>query len=537
VSWLDRVSAAVFGPPLSAPAEAVLLEGILDTVGNYDPDSSLTDTQMGSGGVRRLTQSPRDLSPLVQERMLEIAYSLYDRDAVAKRVLELTRDYILGEGVIVEATDKAEDAQHAVQACVDTFWTDPVNHLDRRLHQWVLELGLAGELIPLVTVNPVDGSVRLGTCDPGRIEAVLTDPHNGEIVTDIVLKSVAGAERGRLKVIRYDDDPRSPAYGRLVGVQTDRQGKILDTYQDGDTTHEYVGQCFYWRVNAVTGAKRGRSDLLSIADWIDAIDQMLMNEVDRSALMKNFIWDVSMEGANDAAIDAYLAKTGPPKPGAIRAHNEKMTWTAVAPDLKAIDAKAHLDIFYGHVAIGAGLPKTWLAVTEDSNRATAATLSEPAFKKLASRQKIVLALIAELVTFTLDQAELHTSLPRRANTPGRTLPEPWAVSVNAPDMVTSDVAKLAGALREVGQGLFAALESKIIDLQVGQQVFALIARSLGAEIDLDEMRERLDKAEKEQAERDAALPAPAPAPMTRGTLPTPTIKMPNGVAEARRNGY
>ena len=45
-------------------------------------------------GWRSLTQqASRDLSPLVQKRMQEIAFYLYDTDPIAKRIIELTRDF------------------------------------------------------------------------------------------------------------------------------------------------------------------------------------------------------------------------------------------------------------------------------------------------------------------------------------------------------------------------------------------------------------------------------------------------------------
>ena len=321
-----------------------------------DPDERLSAAQMGARYVRRLTQDvSRDLDPLTQQRMQDVAYYLYDNNPLAKRILELTRDFVLGEGVEVAASDEMQGS------ILDNFWHDAINQMDLKLHARVLELGLWGEQCWSVVVNPIDGHVRLGYIDPGAISSVIRDPHDAEQVVAVVLKSGPGQADRRYRVVSLDEDPRSSTYGRLTGVTLDSAGNVVTQWQELDAegrpvgeAKAYAGACFFFKINAVATAARGRSDLLALADWLDAYDQVLFNEVDRALLLKSFVWDVTLQGADQTAIDAYAKSNPAPKPGSVRYHNDKVDWEAETPDLKAVDAQAGADILLSYIAAGSG---------------------------------------------------------------------------------------------------------------------------------------------------------------------------------------
>src|SRR5581483_9155424 len=150
MSWLD-----FFKHPFATPAPAAhgSQDARLEEVGlfdaGYDPDQNLTATQLGSRYVRRLTQSPRDLAPVTQERALEMVYWLWETNPLGKRIIELTKDFVVGEGVKPEAggsddDEASKDLRANIQQVLDDFWDDPVNAMAMRLHAIVTELGLWG---------------------------------------------------------------------------------------------------------------------------------------------------------------------------------------------------------------------------------------------------------------------------------------------------------------------------------------------------------------------------------------------------------
>jgi hypothetical protein len=535
-----RLSARFPGPEADAwralPAaqrEAIvqsLSEGMFD--GGYaDPDANLTASQGGSAYFRRLTASRRDLHPLTQARMLEIASYLYDSNPLAKRVLELTRDYVMGDGITVTAqgdadsdagTDAGDDARDRVQRAIDAFWHDPWNRLDLKLPGRVLELGMYGEWLAPVVRNPKTGGVRLGYVDPAAIKDVLPVPGSDEEVEAVVLVGRTGLDERRLKVVRVVDDPADEWYGRyrvpdviMVDGDPDR-GRLEDTYQPTDATGNPVGQprhydgaCLLFQINKVANARRGRSDLLALADWIDAYDQMLFNAVDRSLLLKSFVWDVAMAGSSQEQVDEYSRRPdvrNPPKAGSVRFHNDKVVWSAVTPDLKTVDDAAAADLVGSYVATGAGMAKTWLNGAMDVNRATAGALAEPAIARVSARQRYVRYMVEQLVRVALDSYEQAAMLTRRAADKATLLPPPWGFSVNAPDLRPKDMAAAGQTLAQVVTALAAARADDAVDEETEQEVIAALLGQLGVEVDLMAMRQRIDQAKQERAQQAATDP-------------------------------
>lgn len=483
-----------------------------------DPDLDLPSTGGGSPFYRRLTRGERELPEYNRERALANAYKLYDANNLAKRMLEETRDYVLGGGVEVVATGDSESDVQAVQDVIDGFWHDPLNQLDIKLHDKVLAMGVAGEACWTAFVNPADGHVRLGYVDPADIRDVVTNPDNVEDVWEVLVKpaEVAGEPR-RLKVVRVNEEAGAgDLMFRLTAAsegEANREGKPYD------------GSCFFWAINKMPNATRGRSDLLSNLDWVDAYDEMLFSELDRMAHMKAFIWDVTLTGADEPRIKTYLEKNGPPKPNTVRAHNEGVKWEAVTPDLKAVDAQAHADLIMSHIATGSGLPKTWLNGLMDVNRATAQELGEPAFKRLAARQKFVRYMLGQVVNFVLDQAEITGKLKRRENVGGTTRPVPWGFAITMPELRAKDMTATASTFAQTTIALATALADNLVDTQVAQEILAMVVSELGYDVDLDSMRTRIDE---EKANE------PPPPPAFGFEMEAPPLDEEAAVAEAQR---
>jgi hypothetical protein len=483
--WSNLISGAAAQPLVAASLshDSLREAAIFGDGGAYDPDSQLTATTGGGSSYRRLTGGGRrDLNPTTAERGREIAWWLYETNPVGKRIPELIRDYVLGEGVTIEVPD---DAPPALQPTLLGFWTHPRNDLDLTVHDRVLGLSLFGEAVWTVGINPVSGAIELGYVDPASVTAILTDPRNPLRVTDVVLAGQAN-EQPRLKVIDVDLDPASPTYGRNTGAH---EG---ETYTDNGVARPYIGSCFCFRVNAVPGATRGRSDLLSMADWIDALDQVLFNEVDRQLLLKSFVWDVTLEGQTETQIADWLLKNPAPKPGSVRAHNEKIIWDEVSPTLNSGDTAAAVDMFRDTIAAGAGVPKTWLSGTDDVNRATAQELGEPAFKRLTLRQKQVKAMLEQVLTFVADQAELAGRLPKRKLDPSTGLPAPWPFTVTLPELRGKDLQATANTFAAANTAMAAALASHTIDLATAQRVNVLLVGQMGVDVDLEDMQAAIE---------------------------------------------
>lgn len=512
-SWLTNLWGPIDDVPAASASSVPMTEaGLPLLLTGSDPDATLTLAQGGGPTFRRLSQSERDLPSFTLDRGREIAWALYEANPLGKRIIELVRDYILGEDVRLvvepETSDEAAKADQAQrQEIIDAFWDDPANNLGMRIDEYVLDLGLFGELCLRVAVNPANGQVLTAYIDPSNIQDVLVDP--GTLLpAEIVLKAATGAATERLRVVRVDRDPTSLTYGRWGGVRTDAAGRVLDTYRESPDGAEkpYLGACFFWAINKPVSARRGRSDLLPVAEYIDGVDQILFGEVDRQLLMKAFIWDVTLTGMDATQIAEWLKLNGTaPPPGSLRAHNEKAVWAAVSPDLQSYDTAKAVDVLLGYIAAGAGIPKTWLSSTDDVNRATASELGEPAFKRLTRRQKFVKDILVKLGTFALDQAELAGVLGTPRVAKAGQLPAPWPLTAQMPELRPKDLAAGTSAMQQGAAALTTMMADGLIDQQVGQDASVMmLGATLGLEVDIDAMRERIEEeeAEREQEQQD-----------------------------------
>jgi len=48
-----------------------------------------------------------------------------------------------------------------------------------------------------------------------------------------------------------------------------------------------------------------------------------LSRLERAFLLNNYIWDVECEGMNKGELEEFVKGLSQPKPGSIRAHNEK----------------------------------------------------------------------------------------------------------------------------------------------------------------------------------------------------------------------
>ena len=411
------------------------------------------------GGFRRISQpsSPwRDLLPPMQWNMQRVAYYLYVTNPLARRIVELIKDFVVGEGVSIHANDRR------VQAVLDDFWNDPVNRMDVNLEAFVRECSIFGEQLWYTAANPISGKVRLGYIDPYWIDGVEFSTLAGlpgkaiAMPSAVVLKTgPAETEQTRLEVIHPDEDPGSPTSGQLVG------------------------NCFYWAINKARSGHRGLSDLFALADWLDGYDQMLYSLMNQMDSLSRFIWDVTLQGMTGEQIKEWLKDNGtPPRPNSIRAHNEKVNWAAVAPPVQAADRSAGARLVKNQALAGAGFPEHWFATGENANRATALVQGEPTMKMLTSRQKQLKYMVEEVLNFVVDRQIAVGVLPETIDRRFQT---------TFPELSVGDQEKSGAALKSAADALVEFQAAGAVDKRTMALVLVQMLSQLGIEIDPDEM--------------------------------------------------
>ena len=447
-----------------------LQEQLLGTT-SIDPDDHL---------YRRLSGGERELPEFIQQRAIRLSWQQWETNPLNHGIIETIKDHVVGGGFRFEA----DDAE--VQKVLEKHWNDQRNRWDLKQHDRVRELSLFGEQLYAVFVNEADGNVRIASIDPARVRDVWTNPEDPDDVVAVVtnprgLAGGSGADRV-YRVIHQDENPESDSLGYLVGAVP---GDTFN-YPGQKTEHEYTGSCFWFTVNKLTGARRGRPDLLSAIDWLDGYDQILFNFLDRTLMMNAFVWDVSLDGATNAQIDAWRKANGkPPKPGTVSVHNASEKWEAVSPQIIRGEQSVQEKAVKSQILSAPGLPPHWFG-DQDANRATAVEMGSPSIKRLQSRQLYVKFMIEHILQFQVDQAVLKGRLPKPAENTRHEF------KVLVPEMSPRDLTTASTSLVSIVNALLGAISANLIDEEEARRIFSLVASQVGTEIDIDAMVKRIE---------------------------------------------
>lgn len=473
-----------------------------DDGGEDEPASGTTKIY----GYRKLGGGQRDFTAVDYASALDVVWNVYQSNPIARRLLQIRRDYILGRGVQPRADD--ED----LQEIIDAFWVG--NKLDRRSKEFTFQLFLFGVQCFPVFVRESDGRVKLGYIDPSEIEDVVSDPENSMEMQAVVVQAQEtlgerpwletqskrvyriiqqGADSSHAVSIdeggHLETEDRSQYMGKWLmasqAILEDWEVHMLKTFG----LKEYSGSCFYEKVNAVSNQPRGYSDLLSLTDWLDQHDTTLFDLADREGMAGYFSWDVKMDGADKTAIDARVAEIirRPPKKGSVNVHNEKETWMFNYPDLKSAGSIETASALLNMILGGGGVPRHWYGSGDETNRATAQAQGGPTWRSLEHDQDLVQDLFIWMLEFARDQAELAGAWSPSEidmDTLGDVeVIDPYFVDIIMPEMVARDLAIATGALSAVMAAIMTMLDLKLITRVKATEVLAKVVAELGVEVD------------------------------------------------------
>ena len=320
------------------------LEGLLDVAD--DPDARLTGTQRQSLYRQVLTGSSdiyeRDFDDSKRRRILQLAHMTYALRGSAENLIETTLDFLLGDRIRPKAKQipKGEASgdgtrelvdNTALQAMLDEVWDDPRNRLPDRHESLSRALVHEGELVLASDLSPVDGHLEVGFFDPLRVSGVVRDKRG----RDAFLEVDGGSGREVLRYFVLDSlndqiaiDPwpaevkNEKGFRYLITETTASDAGVFVTGRAG--AH---GLTFFWPWNRPEGARRGRSELTSVIDMIDAEDEMIWGAVETGNIRRNFLLhvkDKSIRTASDGRdrLQKLGLKTPPRNPKAIATNAE-----------------------------------------------------------------------------------------------------------------------------------------------------------------------------------------------------------------------
>jgi hypothetical protein len=337
-----------------------------------------------------------------------------------------------------------------VAEVVDRFWTDPRNHFVHGQELMFQDWLIWGEQLQEMMTGPISGMVRRCPVDIGRISQVTLKDGN-------------------------------PLWPERVGITQDNTlGELLwfDVIDLDDVSGLRQGDAFYWPgFKTLETDTRGAPFLMPVLDWLDSYDMVLSNLIDRTALMRYISFDVTLDGADQDAVDAWVASRGGrtiPKSGTMEVHNDSVTMKPVTATTGAFEDVKTGQAVMTNMAAGAGLSRVWLAEPEDANRATSLTMAEPVRRRIGSIQRQWCAQIAEMCRFQVDQAVALGQLPAFVELPqadGRvvTVPASQTVEVIGPQIAAADSQMMATVFMQLGQSLALMVQGGIMSPEAARE--------------------------------------------------------------------
>lgn len=431
-SWRERVAERFFGELIAARvAEAVSMA-----------EEDRTWRALVPAGTADVPHGER-----LEE--LRDSFEAYRVNPIAYRIVELTTDFVLGQGVSLEASDPE------VADWLRAWWAHPQNRLETRAYELCTELALAGELFVAFHLNPVDRTPYLRPIPASQIDGVETDPQDVE------------AE------LRYHRVSRPAGTATADGLA----GEWLPAADPVRAPEAEAGGPWvrHYAVNRLPGAVRGQGDLVPLLPWLRRYKDWLTDRVRINRFKGAFLWDVKLTGASRRDVEAKRAELAalPPNPGAVLVHNESEEWTAVQPRMDAADVEGDGRAIRLMLAVGAGVPLHYLSEPEGSNRATAVEMGTPTLRHYERRQRYFGHVLADL-------ARTAVTLSRRF--PGRS----YTVQARFEDLTTEDNERLASAAAQATAALERAATLGWIDPPTAARLFR---KFIGEPIGGDETEE------------------------------------------------
>ena len=355
--------------------------------------------------------------------VLTNCHAAYQRNPVAKRAVNVTRQFAVGKGHTVKTQNTK------VQEIIDAFRENPENNIMEYERTFLQDLIVDGELfIRFVAEN---GETLIIPTPPWYVRWIVTDPGFFRRVTAYKLEynNPQGDEYG--------------SYGEYVRMEV----KPEDMLHVPINNHSYE--------------LRGRPDLYAILPWLKAYKDWLEDRYRQNKWRGALLWGVKIIGAAAGVIGAKVAQyRKPPTPGSIVVHSEKEEWSVMSNPVAANDASEDGRQFRMMAATGMDLPEFMLGDGENANLATATAQQLPSLWKFTDAQEIMKervwtpiykrviqnAIDAKLLTETVTVEDSDGDPILDTNGEQQTVDAVKAFSVSYYDLLASDPKTLAEAL-------------------------------------------------------------------------------------------
>lgn len=318
-------------------------------------------------GTRRYDESERDRLEYDRAAVLEQCLDAWRTSPLARRIVELTSQYVVGTGFDLHC-------EHApTSAFLHAFWHHRLNRMPSRLVEMCDELTRTGNLFVLVSTDRA-GMSYLRVIPASDIDKIT--PAENDIEQPVSFTTKADQDLQTHTYAAYDPLTDSP---------------------DGEGAFQPV--MLHYSINRPAGAQWGEPDLAPLLTWLRRYAAWLEDRVRLNRFRNAFMYVVRGSFVSEEARKARQSQlaANPPSPGSILVCDESETWSVITPKLEAQEAMQDGLAIKKLIASGVGIPLHFLAEPEGSNRTTAESAGGPTFRRFEQRQQYFLWLVGDLL--------------------------------------------------------------------------------------------------------------------------------------------
>ena len=407
-------------------------------------------------GTRSLSQSDRDRFSYDREEVLAQSLEAWRVNPLARRIVELTTQYIVGGGLSLNCKGELESK------FLDQFWDHRLNRMSTRVYEMADELTRTGNLFIMVSTDQ-SGMSYLRVMPASHIEKIIA--RTNDIEQPLMFQPKADIENLSPEPI--------PAYDPL----TDRNDEAV---------------ILHYTINRAAGAQWGESDLAPLLVWLSRYANWLQDRARLNRFRNAFLYVVQAKFASEAQRKARqnALNASPPKPGSLLVADENETWKVLSPRLESADAEKDGLALKKMISAGAGIPLHFLAEPESATRTTADAAGGPTFRRYEQRQEYFLWLLKDLLTVVLQRrARVDKKLDPRVE-----------FTITGSDITSKD----NGALAQAAYYMIKVLSDlKDRNLIANDEFLRVVYRFFGESVDAETM---LKKAKSEIGEKQGKAP-------------------------------
>ncbi len=385
-----------------------------------------------------------------REENLRASLEAWQGNPLARRIVELTTQYVVGGGIRLSSADPG------LHRFLREWWQHPLNQGALRAAEWCDELTRSGELFFLLSTDAA-GMTYVRALPALEVERIETAPNDSQQELAYITRPPA----------RADGLPGEPqTYPGLYAAGTAGvQPAVLHA-----------------AINRPAGAVRGEGDLVPLLRWLARYAGWLEDRARLNRYRNSFYFVVRSRFNSEAERAARQASLSnrQPTPGSILVIDEDESWEVLSPRLESTDAATDGLALKKMIAAGAGVPLHFLAEPESATRTTAESAGGPAFRRLEMRQQFFLTLMRDLA---------RAAARRCAAVNGRACGfDPEApIETDGTDLSSRDNQALAQAAALAVNTFTGLYDRKLID---AAELLRLAYRFAGEAVDVEELLAR-----------------------------------------------